>query len=505
MNFKVGVGYAPHMFGSGPNSWYTHRLGIHLEYWSPTNEANYPFDRIPFNLNNDLLKHRDSAPYRRRVINDVQIMYSMGIRLARIHVFPATEENLSYLKWLASVCRDHKVELMVDLVKERPEHWCQVDPKMCAVYAKTLRGKVAVWQLMNETNDAFATNPESLVPVFKEAADEIRKADPDALICLNNARFDPEYTEHFISAGAPIDVLGVDYYPPSIRSISATEDVNKGLINECGKLRSFHEKHPDIEIAIDEFGIHPRERVRYSTSRLELHGHLFEEYARTVLREAGDFLFAFIPFWFQDLLVFRTGCYHQLVNLDRTLTPLGESYMNIVREYTANQISLEDMPEIRRGHLDFDQDSPLTDEVQYYPSVKDVGDCLKELRSPLIVVGDDLSPNFYECGMFMAKTLSFFLKNQPKVRTATEVQSGKGNGTPSILIGNRHTNPILHDTDLDRLRKPRQGRASLVHLDGRNVLVLDGSDDDGAIAVTLDLVRRYWKIENSLSPEFNFQ
>jgi len=24
------------------------------------------------------------------------------------------------------------------------------------------------------------------------------------------------------------------------------------------------------------------------------------------------------------------------------------------------------------------------------------------------------------------------------------------------------------------------------------------------IAVTVDLVRRYWKIENSLSPEFNF-
>jgi hypothetical protein len=34
--------------------------------------------------------------------------------------------------------------------------------------------------------------------------------------------------------------------------------------------------------------------------------------------------------------------------------------------------------------------------------------------------------------------------------------------------------------------------------------VLDGSDDDGVIAVTLDLVRRYWRTKNSLSPEFNF-
>lgn len=504
MNFEVGVGYAPHMFGSGPNSWYTHRLGIRLDYSSPTDEANYPFDRIPFNLNNDLLKHRDSYAYRCRVINDVQIMHCMGIRLVRVHVFPATEENLPYLEWFASVCRDHEVELMVDLVKERPEHWDKIDPKMCSIYAERLRGNVAIWQLMNETNHTFARNPDPLVSVFREAASEIRKEDPDVPICLNNAKFDPDYTERFINAGAPIDILGVDYYPPSIRSISTTENGDKDLINECKNLRRFHRKHPDIKIMIDEFGIHPLGGVQYSTSRIELNGHLFDRYARIVLREIGDFLFAFIPFWFQDLLVFRTGCYHQLVNLDRTLTALGESYVSIVQEYTPNSIDLENMPRIRRGRLDFDKDPPIIDGVEYWPSIKDVGDYLEKLETPLIVVGDDLSPNFYECGMFLAKTLAFFQQKQPQARTSTEVKAGKGEGTPCILIGNKHTNLLLENTHVEELQKPRQGKASLVHLNGRNSLVLDGSDDDGAIAVTLDIVRRYWTTENSLSPEFNF-
>jgi len=503
VNFKAGVGYAPHMFGSGPNSWYTHRIGIHLEYRGPTNEANYPFDRIPFNLNNDLLRHRDSAPYRRRVIDDIRIMHAMGIRLTRIHVFPATKENLPYLEWFASVCKDHGIELMVDLVKERPEHWDQIDPNTCAIYAEKLRSQVAVWQLMNETNGRFARNPEHIVSLYKEAADEIRRVDPDALICLNNAGFDPEYTEHFIRAGAPVDILGVDYYPPSVRSFSPTENVERGLVNECEKLKRFHEKHPDIKVVIDEFGIHPRGEVQYSTSRLELNASLFSKYSRVVIREAGDLLFAFIPFWFQDLLVFRTRCYHQLVNLDRTLTPLGESYVGIIQEYTANPISLETMPKIRRTSLSFDRGLRPIEGAEYSPSITEVGNHLEEIQSPLIVVGDDLSPNFHECGMFMAKTLSFFLRRQPEVRTAAEVQSGKGEGTPSILIGSRHTNPILQETDADRLQKPRQGRASLLRLEGRNVLALDGSDDDGVIAVTLDLVRRYWRIENSLSPEFN--
>lgn len=504
LNFKVGVGYAPHMFGSGPNSWYTHRLGIYQDYSRPTNEANYPFDHIPFNLNNDLLKHRDSRPYKRRIINDVKIMCCMGIRLVRIHVFPTTYENLPFLEWLASVCKDHVIKLMVDLVKERPEHWNQIDPEMCGIYARKLRGKVAIWQLMNETNDSSGRVPELLISLFKEAATKIKKADSDALICLNNARFDSEYTEHFINAGAPIDVLGVDYYPPSVRSISTTENGDKDLSNECEKLRIFHEKHPDIKIVIDEFGIHPWEKVQYSTSRLELHGSLFDKYCRIVLREAGDVLFAFIPFWFQDLLVFRTRCYHQLVNLDRTLTPLGESYVKIIRDYTPNPISLENMPEIRRKSLSFDEKLQPVDKVEYQPSIKEVGNYLEKLRSPLIVVGDDLSPNFYECGMFMAKTLSFFLQKQPEVRTASEVQSGKGKGSPSIFLGNSHTNLILQNTDIERLHKPRQAKASLVNLDGRTILVLDGSDDDGVIAVTLDLVRRYWRTKNSLSPEFNF-
>lgn len=504
MNFKVGVGYAPHMFGSGPNSWYTHRLGIHLEYSRPTNEKNYPFDRIPFNLNNDLLKHRNSAAYRRRVINDVRIMRSLGIQLTRVHVFPATEKNLPYLEWFASVCRDHEVELMVDLVKERPEHWDQIDPSMCALYAKKLRGKVAIWQIMNETNDACARDPDPIVSIFKEAANEIRKADPDAMICLNNAGFDPEYTECFINAGAPIDIFGVDYYPPSIRPISTTENGNRDLINECRRLRRFHKEHQGIKIAIDEFGIHPRDKVGYSTSRLELNGHLFDEYARIMLREVGDLLFAFIPFWFQDLLVFRTRCYHQLVNLDRTLTPLGQYYVDIIREHTSNPVNLGSMPKIRRGRLDLDRYPPPIDRVEYRPSIRDVCDYVEKLEVPLIAVGDELGPDFYECGMFLAKTISFFLQRQPEVRIAAEVRSGKGEGIPQIFIGNRETNSLLKDTDVDRLPRPRQGEASLVHLEDRKILVLDGSDDDGMIAVTVDLVRRYWKIENSLSPEFNF-
>jgi len=494
-NVTFGVGYAPHMFGSGPNSWYTHRLGIRLEYSGQTNEADYPFDRIPFNLNNDLLKHRDSNAYRQRVINDVRAIHSMGIQLVRVHVFPATEENLPYLKWFASVCEDHAIKLMVDLVKERTEHWFQVDPRMCAIYAKKLRGKVAIWQIMNETN--FQENPDLIISSFTESGNEIRKVDPDVLICLNNAGFDPEYTERFIGAGASFEVLGVDYYPGD-----NDEDY---VLNQCNLLQKFHKKHPGIRIMIDELGIHPKENVKYSTSRIELHGKLFDEYLRIFLEEIGTFLFAVIPFWFQDLLVFRTQCYHQLVNLDRTLTSVGETYTRIIQEHSSNPVYLDQMPKIRRGCLRLNRNLPLIKGVNFYPSINHVGNFLEQLDSPLIVVGNDLSANFYECGMFLAKTLSYFLQQQPEVRTDIEIRSGKGRGDACIFIGNKSTNLFLQKSNINQIKESRYGTASVIHLSGKKVLVVNGADDDGAIAVTLDLVRRYWQTKNSLSPEFTFE
>jgi len=505
MKIIFGAGYAPHMFGSGPNSWYTHRLGIRLNYADPTNEMNYPFDRVPFNLNNDLLKHRHSDDYKRRVVNDLVCMLAMGIRLVRVHVYPATPENLPYMKWFASVCRMLGMKLMVDLVEGRPEHWAKVDPEMCGLYARKLKGIVAIWQIMNETN--FVKDPEPIVTSFKKAAEEIRRVDDTMLICLNNAGFNREFNERLIKAGAPIDILGLDYYP--------AEEAEPSILEQCKLLREFHRDYPEIKLVIDEFGVHPKKAVKIGTSRLEFHGELFNRNARLYLKEIGEALYAFIPFWYQDLLVFRarrgrdgaiTGfCYHQLVNLDRTPTPLGKAYSRNIQECAPElQSDLSLMPKIRRGKLAFDDRLTPISGVEFNPSTRDIGDFLKQLESPLIVVGEDLDANFYECGMFLAKTLSYFLTEQPEERTDVEVKSGIGKGRPSIFIGNEKTNLFLSGSGLHEIAGARHGAINLITLAWEKALVIDGSDDDGVIAATLDLVRRYWQSEGSSSPEFAF-
>ena len=50
---RFGVGYAPHMFGSGPRSWYTHRRRIALE--DPDASLPFPFDRLRLNMNEDIV------------------------------------------------------------------------------------------------------------------------------------------------------------------------------------------------------------------------------------------------------------------------------------------------------------------------------------------------------------------------------------------------------------------------------------------------------------------
>jgi len=505
VNIVFGVGYAPHMFGSGPNSWYTHRLGIRLNYEEPTNEMNYPFDRVPFNLNNELLKYRDSDNYKRRVLNDLIGMRAMGIRLVRVHVYPATHENLAFLKWIASLCKMLNMKLMVDLVKERPEHWFKIDPEMCGVYARELKGDVDIWQIMNETN--FVKDPAPIISSFKEAAEQIRKADSKALICLNNAGFNREFNEKFIKKGVEIDVLGLDYYP--------AEGDEPRILEQCRNLREFHKDYPDIKLIIDEFGVHPKKAVKYSTSRIEFNGKIFDRNARLFLREIGEIIDAFISFWYQDLLVFRAKkradgtvtsiCYHQLVNLDRTPTPMGKAYSKIIQEYAPEcHVDLSLMPKIRRGKMIFNDELPPISGVEYHPSIKEVGEFLETLDSPLIVVGENLNANFYECGMFLAKTLSYFLKEQPEERTDVEVKKGIGKGKPCIFIGNEKTNIFLRESGLHESVGSRRGTVTLIDLSGEKVLVIDGSDDDGVIAATLDLVRRYWHAEGSPSPEIAF-
>jgi len=459
---RFGIGYAPHMFGSGPRSWYTHRRGIALKERDAP--LAFPFDALRFNMNDDIVPMWPTEAFRRRVRADLDIMQAMGLTLVRLHVVPTEPAYLDLLDWLADEAAARRLGLHVDLVAERPENWSEVDPDGAGRFAARLKGRVETWQLCNEVNLwRKELDIRRFALVFKEAAERIRRADPDASIALNNAGFDIDFTEQMLKEGVRFDLLGVDYY--------FTDAADPAVERQIDNLGRFRKAHPQIALSIAEFGLHPKPPVRYDSARLEAIAADFDSCGRRLL--AGcDFVESFIPFWFQDLLVFKARCYHQVVHLDRSPTPLGRKYAAIIGK-----------PPVERSHgplpLDFDPSAPVLEEVRFEPSTEAVGAALAGLvRRNLLILGLDgsLGAEGYECGMMLAKCLAFYREGFPEVRT--------GSGDVSFA--------------LDPAAGPREGAIRVVP-DG---VALSAGDEEGLIAATMSLIVKFWRAEGFFSPEF---
>ncbi|MFQ6047910.1 MAG: hypothetical protein ACE5K7_00915 [Phycisphaerae bacterium] len=464
----LGVGYAPHMFGSGP--WYRHGLGIPRRCTAADLERRFPFNMASLNANARLWPARLTDRYLRRISQDLALMRRFGIGLVRIHTVPANPEYLPFIEAVATLARRAGLRVWLDLVGcDSPLHWGLCDEQICRLFAASLKGRIEVFQPLNEQNNR--RDLARVIELFNRCATAIRQADPNAQVAFSSAGFHSDQARAILKT-ARLDALAVNVYlRPEQRSLRAWLD----------PLAEFHDRQlAPRPLYLGEFGIHCRR------GQVCLDEPMLARIARSAERLASmlaatDRLAAFIPFWWQDLLVLRIQCYHQLVQLNRDLHTYGQA---IHRAIFGRELSAWPRPKRRRLHFD-SHSQPLAG-VRWEAPPRQVGAWLRHAvqgGGPAICLQRCRDPWDVEIGRALSKSLACFsginqpLQRGPRLqREPAIVVVGRPAATPGATIG---------------------------LADRHDVLRLAGRSATWRLAAALELLRRYWQHDqDGLTPEF---
>lgn len=328
-----GTAYSPNVWGSGPHyahgSYDCHDDRNKLPYrqlpypvYKPANDL---FRFYNYNINCETFPHWTDPRYQALIKKDLKIIRWLGNDFIRVHILTATTEHLNFLKWFGKVVHEHGLKLYIDLLSESPNGlplWDQSNPELCGKFVKEVGHLVDYWQVINEQEK----NPKA-IDIIEQCYKEMSKYNKDVKLATNAVWFPLDYFTE-LCGKVPVKVVGADYYP-----LGEKEKDLAFLNDELKKIKTFKQKYPDVDVWIAEFGIHPSAEspIKYTTSGLRQIAEAFNWGARALLGSMQ--IDGFIQFWYDDLFIYRSKCYHQSVNLDRSITDLGACWKQIIKEY----------------------------------------------------------------------------------------------------------------------------------------------------------------------------